>query len=58
MKIKIQKNNKIKYSNIGEKNIIDNKTEKQFWKKYFVEIVVGVVSAVTAGYILYILKWN
>ena len=58
MKIEIENNNKINNSNIGENNIIGKANEKDFWKKYIIEIIVGVIIAVISGFIIFILKWN
>lgn len=58
MKIEIENNNNIKNSNIGENNIIGKKDEKNFLKKYIIEIIVGVVIAVISGFIIFILNWN
>lgn len=58
MKIEIENNNKIKNSNIGENNIIGKENEKNFLKKYIIEIIVGVVIAVISGFIIFILNWN
>lgn len=58
MKIKIENNNKIKNSNIGENNIIGKDSDNNFGKKYFIEIIVGVIIAVISGFIIFILKWN
>lgn len=58
MKIKIENNNKIKNSNIGDNNTIGKNDEKVFWKKHIIEIIVGVIISIISGFILFILKWN
>lgn len=58
MKIEIGNDNEIKDSNIGNNNTIDKGTEESFWKKYIVPIIIGVLTTVIAGFILFVLKWN
>ena len=59
MKIEINDNNKITVSNIGQNNKIEtNEKKENNIKKIVLETIIGIITGVVVGIILYKLKMN